>query len=73
MDQLKPKIVSVNGRNYRFPDSSAWTQYRNVESYEEESYEPIIDSDEEIDDSNIEIVPYSGGRYMHAFHVPRYF
>lgn len=73
MDSLKPKIVTVDKRNYRFPDSSAWTQYRNVGTYEEETSEPIYDSDEESNESNIEIKPHFGGRFIHSFHVPRAF
>lgn len=74
MDSLRPKLVTVDKRNYRFPDNSAWTQYRNVSgNYEEDQSEPIYDSEEECDESNIEIVAHSGGRFMHTFHVPRYF
>lgn len=72
MDVLKPEIVLVDERCYRFFDSTAWSQNRELGSYEEETFQPTYDSDEDICDSNIEIVPHSGGRYKHSFHVPRY-
>ena len=71
MDILKPELVLVEERCYRFFDSTSWFQNRNIGIYEEESYEPIYDSSEDICDSNIEVVPYTGGRYKHSFHIPR--
>ena len=72
MDVLKPEIVLVDGRCYRFFDSTAWSQNRELGSYEEETFQPTYDSDEDICDSNIEIVPHTGGRYKHSFHAPKY-
>ncbi|XP_033228166.1 activating signal cointegrator 1 complex subunit 1-like [Belonocnema kinseyi] len=71
MDVLKPEIVLVDGRCYRFFDSTSWSQNRELGSYEEESFQATYDSDQEVCDGNIEIFAHSGGRYKHSFHVPR--
>lgn len=73
MDILEPKLVWVEGRCYRFCDESAWSQGKELGSYQEETYEPDYGSnDEESCDASIEIVRFRGNRYKHSFHVNRY-
>lgn len=72
MDVLKPELIWVDGRCYRFFDSNAWTNENNLDSYLEDDYQ-ADDTNEEACDSNIEIVPYDDTRFKHSYHVPKQF
>lgn len=72
MDILLPEIVCIEGRCYRFCESSAWSQKKELGSYQEEAYEPDYETnDEEPCDASIEIMPDRGNRWKHSFHVNR--
>ena len=71
-DILEPELVWVEGRCYRFCDKPAWSQGRDLGSYEEETCEPDCISNDEECDAPIEIVPARGNRLKHSFYVNRY-
>ncbi|XP_012274599.1 activating signal cointegrator 1 complex subunit 1 [Orussus abietinus] len=73
MDVLHPQLVWVEGRCYRFFESDEWSKYRASATYEEEEYEPDINSADEFCNNDIEIVPFVGGKYKHSFYVARPF
>lgn len=72
MDVLKPELIWVDGRCYRFFDSNAWTNENNLDTYLEDDYQADY-TDEEACDSNIETVPYDDTRFKHSYHVPKEF
>ncbi|KAL2715647.1 activating signal cointegrator 1 complex subunit 1 isoform X2 [Vespula squamosa] len=72
MDVLKPELIWVDGRCYRFFESEAWINKNNMDSYVEEDYQADY-TDEESSDFNIEIVPHGEAKLKHSFHVAKPF
>ncbi|CAL1684825.1 unnamed protein product [Lasius platythorax] len=67
MDVLEPELIWVNGRCYRFYESSAWKNIHTSAPYMEDK--ESVCSDEE-SETSIEIVPHNG-RFKHTFYVPK--
>ncbi|KAI4499248.1 hypothetical protein M0802_005508 [Mischocyttarus mexicanus] len=72
MDVLKPELIWVDGRCYRFFESEAWINKNNMDSYVEEDYQADY-TDEESSDLNSEIVPHGETKFKTSFHVPKPF
>lgn len=72
MDVLKPELIWVDGRCYRFFESDAWTNTNVMDSYMEDDFQADY-TDEEASDFNIEIVPHEESKFKHSFHVAKPF
>ncbi|XP_015191334.1 PREDICTED: activating signal cointegrator 1 complex subunit 1-like [Polistes dominula] len=72
MDVLKPELIWVDGRCYRFFESEAWINKSNMDSYVEEDYQADY-TDEESFDLKSEIVPHGETKFKISFHVPKPF
>lgn len=68
MDVLEPELIWVNGRCYRFYESSAWKNIHTSAPYMEDK--ESLCSDEESETSNI-VIESHNGRFKHAFYVPK--
>ncbi|KAL7292945.1 hypothetical protein TKK_0013398 [Trichogramma kaykai] len=75
MDILKPELVWVENRCYRFCDNSTWSRGKNLKPYEEEAcFEPDYDvCNEESCEEPIEIEIYKENRFKHSFHLNSHF
>ncbi|EZA56279.1 activating signal cointegrator 1 complex subunit 1 isoform X2 [Ooceraea biroi] len=69
MDVLEPELVWINGRCYRFYESSAWKNMDTSAPYVED--EELVSSEDE-SDTDIEIVS-CGTMFKHTFYVPTAF
>ncbi|XP_029164380.1 uncharacterized protein LOC114935663 [Nylanderia fulva] len=67
MDVLEPELIWVNGRCYRFYESSAWKNIHTSAPYMEDK--ESVCSDEE-SETSIVIESYNG-RFKHTFYVPK--
>lgn len=67
MNVLEPELIWVNGRCYRFYESSAWKNIDTSVPYMEDRESVCSDEESEI---NIEIVSHNG-RFKHTFYVPK--
>lgn len=72
MDVLKPQLVWVDNRCYRFFDSDAWSDMQSTAPYVEDNY-PMDYQDEGESDDDIEIVPHKSSQFKHEFHVAKAF
>lgn len=71
MDVLEPELIWVNGRCYRFYESSVWKNINTSAPYMEDDNESVVCSEEE-SDADIEIVPHNDTQFKHTFYVPKY-
>lgn len=67
MDILEPELIWVNGRCYRFYESSAWENIHASAPYMEDK--ESVCSEEELE-SDIEIVACDTC-FKHSFYVPK--
>ncbi|XP_020296338.1 activating signal cointegrator 1 complex subunit 1 isoform X2 [Pseudomyrmex gracilis] len=72
MDVLEPELIWVNGRCYRFYESSVWKNINTSAPYMEDDNESVVCSEEE-SDTDIEIVPHNDTQFKHTFYVPKIF
>lgn len=70
MDAVKPELIWVEGRCYRFLEGSANTL--NMTPYIEDD-DQLDYEEEETHDTEIEIVPYGASKFKHTFSVPKQF
>ncbi|XP_012256906.2 activating signal cointegrator 1 complex subunit 1 isoform X1 [Athalia rosae] len=73
---LNPELVWIDGRCYRFNESSAWSKERGTATYQEEStyLENDYDSgDDEPSLQKIDIEATDGGNFKHSFYCPKQF
>lgn len=72
MDVLKPELVWVGGRCYRFYESKMYSQNKELQAYREDEYEDNFDSEEEEKNENISITQLPNGKFSHLLDIPRY-
>ncbi|XP_046736458.1 activating signal cointegrator 1 complex subunit 1 isoform X1 [Diprion similis] len=71
---LRPELVWIDGRCYRFCDSGAWSKDRGTAAYQEESMylEDDYDSDEDSASEEFDVQPYNG-KFKHTFYLAKPF
>lgn len=67
MDVLEPELIWVNGRCYRFYESTAWKNIHSSAPYMEDMESDCSNEESETD---IEIVSHDT-RFEHTFYVPK--
>lgn len=67
MDVLEPELIWVNGRCYRFYESTTWKNIHTSAPYMEDK-ESVCSNEES--ETDIEIVPYNSW-FKHTFYVPK--
>ncbi|KAK0086430.1 hypothetical protein PV325_003207 [Microctonus aethiopoides] len=76
MDILKPELIWVEGRCYRFCDNTVWSsEQSNVpyqEDYYQSEYEDIM-GDEACDGDEMQIDLTNNGSFKHLYYVPKAF
>ena len=72
MDVLDPEVIWVDGKCYRFYESSLFSQEKEIGAYQEEEYEGNYSTEEEDVIQNVNITNLPNGKYFHAFDIPKY-
>lgn len=73
MDVLKPELIWVEDRCYRFPDNSVWSTKQINAPYEEDYDQMEDDINQEVNNSdcNIVIKTLKDGRFQHDATIPQ--
>ncbi|XP_063972330.1 activating signal cointegrator 1 complex subunit 1 [Diachasmimorpha longicaudata] len=70
MDVLKPEIVRVHGRPYRFFESNIWSNQPSAPYQEEYQTEMDDMTSEACEDDSIDIEQIYGGKFRHTLDIP---
>lgn len=70
MNILKPELIWVEGRCYRFLENREWKSSHNVSPYIEDS-DQFDDTDDDEYCNEIGIEPYKATKFKHTFHVAK--
>lgn len=75
MDILKPELIWVEGRCYRFCDNTVWSSEQSNVPYQEDYYQPEYEDimgDEACDGDEMQIDLTNNGSFKHLCYVPKY-
>ncbi|XP_057327157.1 activating signal cointegrator 1 complex subunit 1 [Microplitis mediator] len=75
MDIIKPELVWIEGRCYRFPDHTVWSSKQTCTPYEEDYDQMEDDMNNEVNsrDCDIAVEILKDGRYQHTVNIPQVF
>lgn len=68
MDVLKPELIWVDGKCYRFFESTAWKNINASVPYMEDKDSACSEEDSENDDLEI---TFNDSKLQHSFYVPK--
>lgn len=74
---LRPELLWIDGRCYRFGESGAWSKDRGMAAYQEDSM--YLENDYESDDNQgdnspgeeIDVQQVAAGKFKHSFYVAK--